>query len=240
MIVVTKPVIEVINEYGRKTNPKSSEMLRVFKTLVIDQVWHDFKDEKDKIKENDMIFVFNSEPKIAISNIYVNIKKNEITDNKFEIKEDNLKIIGCNLDHIEKDGKLKTTFKFSRIDFKTDDFCDMFLNCINFGSSKLTEEEKNGYNIFEKIIEKTEGKKEYEKVNKEATLLKNIFFKVKYIIIKRDTKIVEKVSGVEVEGTIWLIAGLENDFAYAAKCVSDEFNVLPLTSASAITEIKPR
>jgi len=244
MLIINEQTINVLKEFGRKTNPKSSEKIRALKCLAIDCKYKRFT---KKLKVDDMMYVLSSTPLASVPNIYANLsslagkKENEF----YDTLKDEIIFVGINTIVKEENGKEKKMFSFSLSSSETKTFVENLDACITYASENLSKKEKcAGGDIFETVIEKTKnsnGDKKLETLNLQAKSIYNIFNDQKYLVVRRELVIKEKESGKESNMNIWFVCGSEsNTYAIEAKKVVEEFGVIPLTSASSVTEIIPR
>lgn len=237
MIIIKPETIEVLNEFGRKTNPKSSQKVRALKLLAIDCKYERCK---KKINPGDMLYVYNKSPLAAAVEIYTNLKME--SPDLYEVLKDELDVIRIDSKEKEINGEKKNVFEYLYSHHETKDFIKDFESVIGYMSDNLTNEEKSkSDDAFKIVMEKTENKEDKKDIYNKAKRISGIFSKHQYVIFRRETEIKNKESNESIKGVFWLYAGVENkSYAVEAKAVSDEFGVLPLTSASAITEITPR
>ena len=232
MIIVNEKTIEVLKEFGRKTNPKCSEKIRAFKTLAIDC----------KYKKFEKMYVYNKVTNSCVPDIYANIKMRG--NEEYKIEKDELIIVGINPKIKNENGVEKRIFSFNLSTVETVKFVENLESCISYAAGNLSQNEKeqNG-NLFKIVIDKTEGNedKKIQTINLQAKNLFKTFDDQKYLVIRRETSLKNGKENKEINGVFWIICGCEeNTYASEAKRVADEFEVIPLTSASGITEIIPR
>lgn len=232
-MLVTKQTLEVFREYGRKTNPVSSEKLRALKLLAIDCKFEKFK---KKIDVGDIVYSINDTPINAISNIYTNVK---MKNDQVQLKSDELEIIRINPKYTtDTNGNKKTVFAFLLSNIKTDFFIDYIDSCLQFGGENLSDEEKqSGLNPIPFIMNKTRGDPVNEKIYKKAEWLNTTFGTKQYVFVRREIRFLDD-NGENKSIACWFFTGMEFDsYAVEAKNVADEFGVLPFISASGVTEI---
>lgn len=236
MILVNKKTIQVLREYGRKTNPRYTEKLRSFSFVAIDGKYPNYS---ERLQPNEVLENIDKDPKQGFIDLYASImsSRQDINMNgqtvKIEVLEDTIKLLGVHVIRKVVDGKVDKKYKMFDNTIAGSEFIarvDLLQKC----ASKLKPEDVNG-TLVDHVCEK-DGFSEIEK--KAAAWMKKVFYRADYIFARR--VLTYQIGGKTSTDIYWYIIGEDNSLAREQKIVSDEFRILPFSASSEVSEIIPR